>query len=179
LGKNKKEKYVKGSAIDHEFTAYIIRGNRQVIERQVNASRKFRIGDDTYMIKQDCIFLKNIEGYLQSVSVYTEGNPYPHHFKLATKKMTRAIKKQVTSKDGKKYWKKIKDEHICNEGEPIPNEGIPEKELNDWYGGDMFTILVEGQERESKTNWSLYLLIIILMFGVLTFVKNIILAIML
>jgi len=77
----KKEKGSKNDTIEKSFIAYIIKGNRQVIQREITASKRFKIGDDTYFVKDECIFYKNIEGKLQSVSYYREGNPNPYNFK--------------------------------------------------------------------------------------------------
>lgn len=51
-----------------------------MIEREVTASKRFRINEDTYIIDPDCIFRKNIGGLLRSVSYYREGNPKPYDF---------------------------------------------------------------------------------------------------
>ena len=77
----KKRQYQAEDAEDQSFTAYIIRGNRQVVRREVIATKRFKVDDDTYVIKPQCIFLKNIGGMLQSVSYYREGNPNPYDFK--------------------------------------------------------------------------------------------------
>jgi len=66
---------------DQTFTAFIIKGNRQVARREVTASKRFRVDEETYYIKPECIFLKNIDGFLRSVSYYREGNPNPYDFK--------------------------------------------------------------------------------------------------
>jgi len=49
--------------------------------REVNASKRFKVNEDTYIIKPECIFLKNIGGIMRSVSYYREGNPNPYDFK--------------------------------------------------------------------------------------------------
>jgi hypothetical protein len=77
----RKRQYRAEDAEDQSFTAYIIRGNRQVVRREVVATKRFKVDDDTYVIKPQCIFLKNIDGTLQSVSYYREGNPNPYDFK--------------------------------------------------------------------------------------------------
>jgi len=76
----KKRKYHAEDSEDESFTAFIIRGNRQVVRREVKATKRFKVDDDTYIIKPQCIFLKNIDGILQSVSYYREGNPNPYDF---------------------------------------------------------------------------------------------------
>lgn len=77
----RKRQYSAEDAEDQSFTAYIIRGNRQVARREVIATKRFKVDDDTYIIKPQCIFLKNIDGCLKSVSYYREGNPNPYNFK--------------------------------------------------------------------------------------------------
>ena len=79
--KIRKRQYRSKDAEDQSFTAFIIRGNRQVVRREVIATKRFKVDDDTYVIKPECIFLKNIDGTLQSVSYYREGNPNPYDFK--------------------------------------------------------------------------------------------------
>jgi len=84
----KKKRYEPDEAIDQTFVAFIFKGNRQVIRRTVTASKRFRIDDETYIIKPECIFLKNIEGILRPVSYYREGNPNPYDFKKENKGIT-------------------------------------------------------------------------------------------
>ncbi|PNX49480.1 MAG: hypothetical protein BV457_01595 [Thermoplasmata archaeon M9B1D] len=79
MGKNKD--IDKDEIQEKSFVAYIVKGNRQVIKREVVASKRFRVQDDTYIVKDECIFYKNIEGVLRSVSYYREGNPNPYNFK--------------------------------------------------------------------------------------------------
>jgi len=74
------KKYKPTVTEEKSFTAYIIRGNRQVIQREVTASKRFRINEETYIIDPECIFRKNIGGHLRSVSYYREGNPKPYDF---------------------------------------------------------------------------------------------------
>ena len=75
-----RKKYKPTVTEEKSFTAYIVKGNRQVIEREVTASKRFRLNEDTYIIDPDCIFRKNIGGQLRSVSYYREGNPNPYSF---------------------------------------------------------------------------------------------------
>lgn len=75
-----RKKYKPDTTPERTFTAYIVKGNRQIIERQVTASKKFKVEEETYIIRDDCIFLKNIDGILRSVSYYREGNPNPYDF---------------------------------------------------------------------------------------------------
>ena len=79
IGK-RKEPYSPDEAVEQTFTAHIVKGNRQVIKREVVASKRFRVDEETYFIRPECIFLKNIDGELRSVSYYREGNPNPYGF---------------------------------------------------------------------------------------------------
>ena len=82
LFKNLKlNKYKNGNSKRNELTVYIVCGNRQIVQRQVKATKKFLYEKDTYIIKPSCIFLKNIDGKLKAISVYREGNPNPYNFK--------------------------------------------------------------------------------------------------
>ena len=54
--------------------------NNQLMEYRVNASRKFNVDDETYVIKSNCCYFKKIHGVYELVSYYVEGNPNP--FKL-------------------------------------------------------------------------------------------------
>lgn len=157
-------------SLDKEFIAIIIRGNRQVIEREVKASRKFKIGDDTYIIKSECIFLKKIEGVLKSISVYREGNPNPYSFDIAKENVY--LQKYKVVKDKKTgVEKKVKGKKIlyANKGDIIPNTGLSTDELCDIYGGDMFNILIEGQQ-EDKMSYSLLLIVANLILCIVGFV---------
>ena len=71
----------KGDVTEKTFIAYIVKGNRQIIRRDIIASKRFRIEDNTYLVRDECIFYKNIEGRLRSVSYYRENNPNPYNFK--------------------------------------------------------------------------------------------------
>jgi len=73
---------------EKSFTAYIIKGNRQVIRREVTASKRFKVEENTYIIKDKSIFLKNIDGIVRSVAYYREGNPNPYDFKTHNTGMT-------------------------------------------------------------------------------------------
>jgi len=86
--KLRKRRFKSKQAGVKEFTAYIIRGNRQVIRREVMASKRFRVDEETYMIKPECIFLRNVGGILKSVSYYREGNPNPYDFKTDNRGIT-------------------------------------------------------------------------------------------
>lgn len=76
----KKEPYSPDDAVEQTFTAYIVKGNRQIVKREVIASKRFRVDEETYLIKPECIFLKNVNGILRSISYYREGNPNPYGF---------------------------------------------------------------------------------------------------
>lgn len=160
----------KEESLDKEFTAFIIRGNRQVIEREVKASRRFKIGDDTYIIKSDCIFLKKVDGILKSISVYREGNPNPYGFDIAQENLY--LYKYKIEKDKKTgIEKRVKKGKtlFAKKGDPIPNRGLSTNELCEIYGGDMFNILIEGQ-REDKMSYSLLLIVANLILCIVSFV---------
>lgn len=55
--------------------------NNQLMEYKVNATRKFNVGDETYVIKASCCYFKKINDIYELVSYYVEGNPNP--FKLS------------------------------------------------------------------------------------------------
>lgn len=80
MGKKKYKETYKSDIPEKTFNAYIIKSNRQIIKREIRASKRFRIEDNTYIVKDDCIFYKNIEGRLTAVSYYREGNPKPYTF---------------------------------------------------------------------------------------------------
>jgi hypothetical protein len=80
IRKRKKGDYRPDDVQEQTFTAYIVKGNRQVVRREVIASKRFRVDEETYVIRPECIFLKNIDGVLHSVSYYREGNPNPYDF---------------------------------------------------------------------------------------------------
>lgn len=77
----RKPDYSPDEAPEQTFTAFIVKGNRQVIRREVIASKRFRVDEETYVIRPECIFLKNVDGILRSVSYYREGNPNPYDFR--------------------------------------------------------------------------------------------------
>jgi len=79
--KKKQKEGSKNDTIEKSFIAYIIKGNRQVIQREITASKRFKVEDDTYIVRDECIFYKNINGKLQTVSYYREGNPNPYNFR--------------------------------------------------------------------------------------------------
>jgi hypothetical protein len=65
--KNKDGNFKPDSPQEQTFIAYIIKGNRQVVQREVTASKRFRVDEDTYIIKADCIFLKFLDGRFRSI----------------------------------------------------------------------------------------------------------------
>ncbi len=79
--KNPEEKYKPSEQIEHFFKAYIVKGNRNIVSRDISASRRFKVEDGTYLIKPNCIRRKIIDGVLSSVSYYRENNPNPYDFK--------------------------------------------------------------------------------------------------
>ena len=80
LLRKKREPYAPDDAVEQTFTAYIIKGNRQIAKREVIASKRFRVDEETYLIRPEAIFLKNVDDILRSVSYYREGNPNPYNF---------------------------------------------------------------------------------------------------
>ena len=81
--KNKKENTVKTKVTSIKKTqktrsiyVYIL-CNNQLLEYRVNASRKFNIDDETYVIKPKCCYFKQIRNVYELVSYYVEGNPNP------------------------------------------------------------------------------------------------------
>lgn len=73
---------------EQTFIAHIFKGNRQVVRRTVIASKRFKVDDETYIIKPECIFLKNVDGYQRPVSYYREGNPNPYDFRKLNNGLT-------------------------------------------------------------------------------------------
>jgi hypothetical protein len=71
---------VKAKTKTSHFTAYVMRGNRQVAKLFVNASRRFMFDDQIYIIKRKAIFTAIVEGRIESICFYSEGNPNPHDF---------------------------------------------------------------------------------------------------
>ena len=64
------------------LTAFLLSKNNLVKEYVVLASRKFNIGDETYVIKKDCCCPRFKDGKVEIVSYYTEGNPNPFNIKI-------------------------------------------------------------------------------------------------
>lgn len=76
-----RDKNPKKISKENYFTAYIMRGSRQVLKVIIKASKKFTIDKDTYFVKRNCIITKRCDGRIESVCYYSEGNPNPHNFK--------------------------------------------------------------------------------------------------
>lgn len=60
-----------------QLQIYIMCKSNQIKQFNSNATRKFVIGDETYVIKGNCCYFKKINGVLELVSFYNEGNPNP------------------------------------------------------------------------------------------------------
>lgn len=84
----KRESKPKKVSKENYFTAYIMRGSRQILKVVIRASKKFTLEKDTYFIKRNCIITKILDGRLESVCYYSEGNPNPHNFKEVNKGLT-------------------------------------------------------------------------------------------
>lgn len=67
------------------LTVFILCKNKLVKEYIVTASRKFNIGDETYIIKKDCTYPRCYHNMIQLVSYYTEGNPNPYNLREVEK----------------------------------------------------------------------------------------------
>lgn len=81
---------VKTKTKTSHFTAYIMRGNRQVAKLYVNASRRFMFDEQIYVIKRNCIFTAVVDGKIESICFYSEGNPNPHDFHKVNKGLNPA-----------------------------------------------------------------------------------------
>lgn len=75
-----RKKESKKDHADKTFLAYIVKGNRQIIQRDISASKRFQVDGYTYLVMDQAIFYKNIDGHLRSVSYYRENNPKPYNF---------------------------------------------------------------------------------------------------
>jgi len=76
-----RERKPKKISKENYFTAYIMRGSRQVLKVIMKANKKFTIDRDTYFVRRNCIITKITDGKMESVCYYSEGNPNPHNFK--------------------------------------------------------------------------------------------------
>jgi len=57
--------------------AYILCKNNQIKEYHTDATRKFNLEDETYVVKGSCCYRKKINGIYEQVSYYVQGNPNP------------------------------------------------------------------------------------------------------
>lgn len=64
---------------------HIICNNSQVKEYDILASRKFNIGDETYVIKGNCCYLRKNNNIITEVAYYHEGNPNPYDLRKVEK----------------------------------------------------------------------------------------------
>lgn len=80
MSKQLKVRTKKDALNEKTFIAFIVKGNRQIINRDISASKRFWVDGNTYIVRDDCIFYKNIDGHLRSVCFYRENNPNPYHF---------------------------------------------------------------------------------------------------
>ncbi|GAH03951.1 unnamed protein product, partial [marine sediment metagenome] len=168
----KKEKYKSRRNKIIEIYVIIVKENRQTIEHFIQASRRFVFEDGTYIIKRDCIFLKNINGMLRQCLLYSEGNPNPYNFKYAKEDITiddyipeyndedddetTAIDNLRTKLEG------IFGDYICKKGSLMLNIGLKPSELDRIYGSVLYEILVRIQS-ENKM-FFLFLFTFISMF---------------
>ena len=63
------------------LTVYMLCKNKLIKDYIVMASRKFNIGDETYVIKKECCYPRIQDGYPEIVAYYVEGNPNPFDLK--------------------------------------------------------------------------------------------------
>lgn len=84
---------------EQNFIAYIIKGNRQVVSRMVTASKRFRVDEEMYIIREGSIFLKKVDGRLRSVAYYKEGNPNPYSFEKENEGVTPAELDRIFAED--------------------------------------------------------------------------------
>lgn len=105
------DKKSSGNTRQNEFTAFIIKNNNQVIERKIKASKKFMYLKETYIIMRKCIFLKVINGKLQSLSIYREGNPKPYDFVSENRGLTKKELSKIYGEDLFNMLVKIQSEN--------------------------------------------------------------------
>lgn len=187
FSKRKKEKYQNKRNKIIEIYVIIVKNNRQTAEHFVQASKRFVYEDGTYIIKRECIFLKNIGGMLRQCLLYSEGNPNPYSFKYADEDIkiddyipeyNEEDEDQEEKKSIEKLRKKLEKtfgDVICKKGDLIPNLGIKPFELDRVYGSVLYEILVRIQSENKMfflflfTFLSMFLSIILLLiviFGV-------------
>lgn len=73
------------------LTVYLLCKNKLVKEYGIIASRKFNIGDETYVIKRRCCYPRLRNGQPELVSFYSEGNPNPHDLRKPENKGLNGI----------------------------------------------------------------------------------------
>ena len=74
--KSNKQVSVRKTGKTRSIYAYIL-CNNQLMEYRVNATRKFNVGDETYVIKAKCCYFKKVNKIFELVTYYVEGNPNP------------------------------------------------------------------------------------------------------
>lgn len=170
ISNRKKEKYKNKKNREIELLAIIVRGNRQVIEHLVKASKRFVYEDMTYVIKKDCIFTTKYMGLLKPCSVFTEGNPNPYDFKIADENIPiesylpeydlEDENEVMLVKQLRDYLENTYGKYIAKKGEMIPNLGLKSYELDVIYGEILYEILVRIQN-ENK-------MVFLFLFGFIT-----------
>lgn len=145
LDKIKKEQYSNKYSKQIEIIAYILRGNKQIIQHFIKASKRFVFEGHTYIVKRKAIHLKVVNGFLKPCIIYREGNPNPYLFETAKKDIY--IKNYILQKDENGKEKRIQSGKIkiAKKGDIIPNTGLSDRELSDIYGEDLYEILVRIQ----------------------------------
>lgn len=77
--------------MENEINVFIFCKNKQIKEFSIKATKKFNIGDETYIIKKDCVYTKKINDKLCLVSFYTESNPNPYNLKKLSENIGLSI----------------------------------------------------------------------------------------
>lgn len=186
----KKEKYKSRRNKIIEIYVIVVKENRQTIEHFIQASRRFVFEDGTYIIKRDCIFLKNINGMLRQCLLYSEGNPNPYNFKYAKEDIplddyipeyNEEDEDETTAIDNlKTKLESIFGDEICKKGSLMLNIGLKPSELDRIYGSVLYEILVRIQSENKMfflflfTFLSMFLSIMLLLaviFGVVLWIK--------
>lgn len=81
---------------ENYLTAYIFNRNKTISEYIVQATKKFIVNDETYVIKDNCTYKKVIDKKLKLVSYYSEGNPNPYNLKTLERN-TGLTEKEIDS----------------------------------------------------------------------------------
>ena len=185
-GNRKKYKYQNKRNKTMEIYVIIVKENRQTAEHFIQASKRFVYEDGTYIIKRECIFLKNINGMLRQCLLYSEGNPNPYSFKYANEDIPITEYIPEYDEEDEKEKKDVDvlktnllkefGEYVCKKRELMPNIGLKPVELARIYGSILYEILVRIQSENKMfflflfTFLSMFLSIILLVgviFGVL------------